>query len=119
AHGLLRQRWADLGKRPRELLGDRDKLVRSVVGARGGDAEMLVSELNWATTRGLGGVAYAELVGRGERRSPTDTRAVAAAIDAYAAAKRERGQIDVDDLLTLTIRELERDNAYREATRWR
>ena len=31
AHGLLRQRWADQGKRPREMLGDRDRLYQLLI----------------------------------------------------------------------------------------
>lgn len=119
AHGLLRQRWADRGVRPRELVPDRERLVRSVIDVRGGEAEAVMTEVNWATARGITAAEYTRLATSDDRRGPADPRTVAAALDAYRAAKGERGQIDVDDLLVFEIDELAGDPTYREAVRWR
>ena len=119
AHGLLRQRWADLGKRPRDLLPDRERLLRSLIGARGGTTDGVLGDVNWATARGLSGIEFTRAVHRGELRPSADATAVAGVLDAYRAAKAERHQIDVDDLLLLTIEELQRDEAFAAGVRWR
>jgi DNA helicase-2/ATP-dependent DNA helicase PcrA len=75
--------------------------------------------VNWATTRGLDAGAYVRAVSRGEYHPATDNTRVAGLLDAYAAAKHERGEIDLDDLLLLTADELATDPVYRAAVQWR
>jgi DNA helicase-2/ATP-dependent DNA helicase PcrA len=119
AHMLLRQRWADLDQRPREVLPDRERLLGQLAGGRGDGFEGVLSDVNWATTRGLDAAQYVRAVSRGDYHPVTDNTRVAALLDAYAAAKRERGQIDLDDLLLLTAEDLANDPAYRAAVQWR
>jgi DNA helicase-2/ATP-dependent DNA helicase PcrA len=117
AQQLLRQRWADRDQRPRTILDDRKRVVRDVMGGEAIDE--LVDEMNWATARGLDAAGYESAVRRGERRSGVALDRVATALDGYRTEKRRRGVVDLDDLLALTIEELERDPGYADAVRWR
>src|SRR5690606_15452358 len=112
-HGLLRQRWADLGVRTPQLIPDRERLLAQVTGARGDALDALVHEVNWATARGLDGQGFTRAVASGEYHPAVDSPRVAEVLDAYTTAKRERGHIDLDDLLLLLAQEMERDARYR------
>jgi DNA helicase-2/ATP-dependent DNA helicase PcrA len=119
ALALLRQRWADRDQRPRELVPDRERLLAQLAGGRGDGFDALLSDVNWATTRGLDAAAYVRAASRGDHHPATDNTRVASLLDAYTAAKRERGQIDLDDLLSSTADDLATDPAYRAAVHWR
>src|SRR5690606_20279035 len=81
--------------------------------------DAVLGDVNWATARGLDSTEFARHVSRGDYSPAADTSRVCALLDAYAAAKRERGQIDLDDLLLLLSQALERDPQYRSAVHWR
>jgi DNA helicase-2/ATP-dependent DNA helicase PcrA len=122
--GLLRQRWADTDRRPRTVVTDRRRLLRDVLSdagrrPRASTFEVLMAELDWAASRGLDGAGYRRAVRDESRRPAPGVDASARAIDGYADLKASRGIIDFDDVLSLSIRELEQDAAYLEATRWR
>ena len=116
---LLRQRWADLDRRPLELVPDRNRLLGEVVGGRSHLDDGLVGDVAWATTRSLDGAEFARAASRGDYRPFHDTTRVVEVLEAYTAAKRQRHQIDLDDVLALAASELERDPAYRAAVHWR
>lgn len=117
AHNLLRQRWADRDQQPRSIVSDRKRIVRELMGTDVLDD--LVAEMDWATARGLGPQAYEASVRLGDRRSIVAAGRVAEGLDAYRVEKKRRGVVDLDDLLALTITELERDAEYASAIRWR
>jgi len=119
SQALLRQRWADLDERPRELLPDRNRFIAGLPAARGGELDQLQAAVAWACARGLGAAEYRRAVTHGEHRPAIDADRVSAVLEAYTAEKRARGMIDVDDLLGLTIDELRRDAAFRAAVQWR
>lgn len=119
AHGLLRQRWADLEIRAPQLVPERERLLAQLTGARGDALEALVHDVNWASARGLDGPAFARAVSAGAYHPATEVGRVVDVLAAYTAAKRERGHIDLDDLLLLLAQEMERDARYREAVQWR
>ncbi|HWL41697.1 MAG TPA: ATP-dependent DNA helicase UvrD2 [Ilumatobacter sp.] len=119
---LLRQRWADLDRRAPELVPDRSRLLAQLAGASMGRRALddgLLADVDWATTRGLDATAFSRAVSRGDYRPTNDTTRVAAMLDAYATAKRERRQIDLDDVLALAAAEIAGDPAYRAAIQWR
>lgn len=116
---MLRQRWADLDRRAPELVPDRTRLLADVAGGRRELDEGLLADVDWATTRGLDSTAFARAVTRGEYRPIVDVTRVASTLDAYAAAKHGRRQIDLDDVLVLTVGEIASDAAYRAAVHWR
>ena len=117
AQGILRQRWLDLDRPPRTIISDRRRIVRDVMGP--GDLDLLVDEMDWATARGLTAAEYEAAVRRGERRSPLEVGRVGEALERYAIEKRKRGVVDLDDLLSLTVDELRRDQEFAAVTRWR
>jgi DNA helicase-2/ATP-dependent DNA helicase PcrA len=117
AQQLLRQRWLDLDQAPRTVVSDRSRIVGEIAGPE--RLHELVAELDFATARGLTPSGYEQAVKRGARRSAIRPDRVAEVLAAYEQAKRRRGVLDLDDLLALTIRELERDPEFAAAVRWR
>ncbi|HUF96510.1 MAG TPA: ATP-dependent DNA helicase UvrD2 [Ilumatobacter sp.] len=117
ARGILHQRWIDLDQRPREILDDRRRFVRALLGSSELDA--LLAEMSWATARGLSASAFETAVRHGGHHSALPVERVAVALERYAEEKRRRHVIDLDDLLTLTIADLERDDGFATALRWR
>ena len=119
ALGLLRQRWSDTGRQPKTVIDDRRRIVAGLLGAANADRGSLIAdEVDWACARGLDAAAYAHEVRSRQRRSPVGER-VPAILDAYAAEKRRRGVLDLDDLLSVAASELGRDRDFAAATRWR
>ncbi len=117
AQGILRQRWLDLDQPARTIINDRSRIVREMTGGR--DVDALVVEMDWATARGIGPDQYEAAVKRGERWSPLESGRVGETLRRYAAEKRKRGVVDLDDLLSLTIAELHNDAEFATVTRWR
>lgn len=119
ALGLLRQRWSDTGRQPKTVIDDRRRIVAGLLGAANADRGSLIAdEVDWACARGLDAAAYAHEVRSRQRRSPVGER-VPAILEAYAAEKRRRGVLDLDDLLSVAASELARDRDFAAATRWR
>ena len=117
AQQLLRQRWVDLDEQPRTIVTDRKRIVREVMGPA--DIDELVAELDWASARGVDAGAYHAAVRCGDRRTILDADRVTDAMAAYRREKRQRGVIDLDDLLALTIEAMQADAEFAAATRWR
>lgn len=117
AQQLLRQRWLDLDRAPKTVVTDRKRIVREIAG--GEQLDELVDELDYATARGLSPAGYEQAVRLGNRRSNVSPGRVAQVLADYEQAKHRRGVLDLDDLLSHTIRELERDAAFAETVRWR
>lgn len=119
ALGLLRQRWADRGSAPKTVIDDRRRIITGLLGPDATDrASMIVDEVDWACARGLDASAYEHEVRSRRRRSPVAGK-IPTLLTQYAAEKRRRGVLDLDDLLAVTARELERDTEFARATRWR
>jgi len=117
AQQLLRQRWLDLDEAPRTIVTDRKRIIREMRGGAGLDE--LVAELEWASARGVDRAGYEAAARRGERRTSIDVEQVTEVMAAYRREKRQRGVVDLDDLLSLTIEALEEDPEFAAATRWR
>jgi DNA helicase-2/ATP-dependent DNA helicase PcrA len=117
ALGLLRQRWLELDQRAPTVVGDRDRLLAEV--AAGVPIPTLVAEAEWAGARGVDAGAYIAAARAAGRRVAVAPERVAECLSSYAALKRRRGVVDLDDLLTITISELDRDPRWTEAVRWR
>lgn len=115
--GLLRQRWNDRGRPVPPVVQDRHRLVRDLTGRRSVDD--LVAEIDWAAARGVTPETYIGAARAGGRRPDDGLRAVAEVFDRYRTTKRERGVIDLDDVLTLAIDALEHDASFAEAIAWR
>lgn len=117
SQGILRQRWLDLGKALPTLLTDRRRIVGDVMGRA--DLDELVASMDWATARGITPNGYEAAARSAHRRSSVDATRVAEALEKYRREKRSRGVVDLDDLLALTIEEIERDTKFADTVRWR
>jgi DNA helicase II / ATP-dependent DNA helicase PcrA len=115
--GMLRQRLIDRGRPVPTVVQDRRRLVADSAG-RGG-LEDLVSEIDWAAARGITPERYPEAAREAGRRPGAGVHAVAAAFDGYRATKRQRGVIDLDDVLVMTIDALTHDSQFAEQVAWR
>ncbi|WP_334143875.1 ATP-dependent DNA helicase UvrD2 [Rhabdothermincola sp.] len=122
AFGQLRQRWADRGVRPPELLDRKVPFVARLLpaGATGSTAALdTVSEIEWAKARLVEPAGYVGAVRAAGRRPSVDPTVVAEAYDRYEQEKRRQRLVDFDDLLGLCRRDLQRDEEFARAQRWR
>lgn len=117
AQSLLRQRWLDLDKPLPTLLTDRRRVVADIMGRS--DLDDLIADMDWATARGIKPDQYESAIRKVQRRSLVETSRVVEALNKYQREKRSRGVVDLDDLLTLTIDEMERDSEFADTVRWR
>jgi DNA helicase II / ATP-dependent DNA helicase PcrA len=115
--GLLRQRWSDRNRPVPTVVSDRWRLVADGSG-RAGLAE-IVAEIEWAAARGIGPERYTVEARRFGRRPSTGHVAVTRAYEQYRLTKRQRGVIDLDDVLTLAVEALEHDQEFASALQWR
>lgn len=134
ALGLIRQYRADHGRPLPGVLADRRPLlVEQVVatsargprrGARPGPVALqrvrqLDAEIGWAKARLLRPAEYEAAARRARRRSPGGAARTAELYAAYEAARRQRGVLDLDDLLWECGALLEEDPTFAAAVRWR
>jgi DNA helicase II / ATP-dependent DNA helicase PcrA len=115
--GVLRQRLIDRGRPVPTVVHDRRRLVTES-GTRSG-VDDLVAEIDWAAARGVTPSQYVELARAAGRRPAPGVQAVAAAYEAYRSTKAQRGVIDLDDVLLMTIDALQRDEVFAEQVAWR
>jgi len=118
--GVLKQRWADTDRRPKNIVADRRRLVGEVLdGPARRSIDGYLAEINWATARGIAADEYPSAARRSQRRPAPGVEKCAAAFEGYETLKRRRGIIDFDDVLSHTIRELRRDGDFADSLRWR
>lgn len=118
ALGILRQRWADQGKRFPTIVDDRPRLVAAALNNPGENLDDIIAELSWASARGITSETYST-VARSRRQQPSKASRISDVMVAYEREKSSRGVLDLDDLLVRCANELERDHAFAEAIRWR
>jgi DNA helicase-2/ATP-dependent DNA helicase PcrA len=122
ALGQLRQRWADRGTRPPELLDRKVGLVARLLPSRSADTTValdVVGEIEWAKARLIEPPDYPEAARAAGRKPSVDPAVVAQIFDRYEQEKRRRRLVDFDDLLRLCRREILRDPEFARAQRWR
>lgn len=115
--GLLRQRWSDRNRPIPAVVTDRRRLVVAGSGERGLDE--LVAEIDWAAARGISPERYGEHARRHGRRPRIGHTRVAEGYDRYRRTKRERGVIDLDDVLSLAVDAMVDDEEFAEGLAWR
>jgi DNA helicase-2/ATP-dependent DNA helicase PcrA len=143
AYAQLRGRWADRNIQPPTLLTRKVGFVgrlmptgrragtgkpsasrRSGPSGRpgpGGDMTPLdvVAEIEWAKARRVTPEHYPSAAKAARRDPGLPSAEVAAIFERYETDKRARRMIDFDDLLSLCVRDLQRDHDFAEAQRWR
>lgn len=120
ALAVLRNRWADSGRKPPELLDRRmsflakhnPKLDRATVAD-------IDAEIGWSRARLVTPDAYAEAATAAGRRPGRGHSFVAKVYADYDEAKRKRRLVDFDDLLALCHATMVQDERFAAAQRWR
>jgi DNA helicase-2/ATP-dependent DNA helicase PcrA len=118
--GVLRQRWADTGRRPLTVVADRRRLVAETVEASDRrNVPPFLAEIDWAAARGIPADSYASAARRSQRRPAPGVERCAAIYKDYERLKKRRGVIDFDDVLAHSLRDMRRDEVFAESVRWR
>ena len=128
-HGMallqLRQRWDERGIPPPTLLDRKARLVSRLLpkgkssSRSRTDTMDVVAEIDWARARLVGPDHYAEAAMEAGRTPPLAPELISEILVAYQQEKQRKRIVDFDDLLMLAVRDLQNDNAYAEAVRWR
>ena len=118
---LLRQRAIDAGQRPPSVVTDRARLVQEALPSsrHRREAQLLLTELDWARARRIRLSDYAAAARQAGRRSPVDAADLIAVAEGYATVKRRRGVLDFDDLLEQCLHALQTDKLWAAGVRWR
>jgi DNA helicase-2/ATP-dependent DNA helicase PcrA len=117
---VLRQRWDDTNRQPRTVVPDRRRLVGDVLdGSQRRGIDGLLSEIDWATARGIRASDYASRARRAQRSPSAGVERAAAVFNDFEQLKRKRGIIDFDDVLSLVVTEMEFDTGFADGLRWR
>ena len=122
ALGVLRQRAADVGRRPPELLPDRARLVAALVDSArrsGPSTTEVTAEIDWARARLVPPDAYARAARSAGRRPAAGVDAVGELYARYEDAKHTRRVRDLDDLLDDLADLIGSDRTFAEVQRWR
>ena len=124
AWATLRTRWADRGRPAPALLDRKGRLLRDLAPAVSGKdrrtvAGELATEIEWAKARMITPDTYVEAVAQAGRKATLRTELVAEVYASYEHRKRRGGLVDFDDLLALVARDLEEDETFAAAQRWR
>ena len=118
AYAQLRNRWAERGVTPPDLLDRKVGFVGRLLPSRA-QALDVVGEIEWAKARRVGPDEYVAAAAAADRHPPLDPYEIARHFAAYEEAKRRRRMVDFDDLLRLAIRDLTNDPEFAAAQRWR
>ena len=122
AYGMLRQRWADNGRTPPELLDRKSRILVPMVNSKrslGVQAIDIATEIEWAKARMIMPEEYGLAVKEASRRTPTKPSIVAKLYAEYEDVKRKKRYVDFDDLLGLCADAMERDLEFGRAMQWR
>lgn len=121
AFGLLRQHWADQGRRAPTIVADRSRLVAEAARTGAGRRAVrdLVGEIDWATARLVPPERYEEAARAARRRTAVPADVVAQVFADYQRLKVKRGVIDLDDLLSRCLAAGRDDPTFVDVVRWR
>lgn len=120
AWAQLRARWSDRGIRPPRLIDRRTSLFAAALDTTDRDAVRAgLAEHDWARARLIAPADYPEHAAQHRRRPPLRPDALVAAFERFAQLKRTRRVVDFDDVLALARRDLDADEQYAAAIRWR
>jgi DNA helicase-2/ATP-dependent DNA helicase PcrA len=123
AIAVLRQYWADCGRRPPALLERKARVLAPLVAARPALAGVPLAEvaghIEWAQARLIEPDRLEAAIAASGRRVPVPAAELAALFRRFASEKRRRGLIDFDDVLAGAAAAIESDPAFATAQRWR
>jgi DNA helicase II / ATP-dependent DNA helicase PcrA len=120
AFSILRQRWIDTGRAPRNVITTRSHiLARLVPNARNETLGQISLEIDWCRARMIDPVNYADAASAAGRRPPMQVGEFEKVLRGYESEKQKRGVVDLDDLIELVVREMRSDRNFAEQIRWR
>ncbi len=120
AYAQLRQRWADQGRKPPELLDRKVGLVARALGSRHASSALeVVGEIEWAKARLVAPDRYVAAATAAARRPQLGAETISSAYHAYEELKSRQRLVDFDDLLGLCRHAIDTDTEFARAQRWR
>lgn len=119
AWSVLRQRAADQGRQPPQLLTSRASLVREILAPRYQDVNDVVGGIDWARARRISPAEYEASARRAGRSGRLPAGQIAEHYEAYEQRKNTKRLLDFDDLLEHLVRDIERDRSFADVQRWR
>lgn len=119
AWAQLRQRWAERGITPPELVTSKLGMIRSVSGERSKTGLLdVMAEIEWANARCVEPEDYPAAAAAARRDAPYDPEKMGQVMAAYVNYKRRQRVVDFDDLLRLAARDLKADPIYASGRQW-
>jgi DNA helicase-2/ATP-dependent DNA helicase PcrA len=119
---ILRE-WRDAqGGSVPTVLGDRRRLLESVLAGHGGKRATVLNleaEIGWAKARMIGPREYEQAARQAQRVVRVPLTTMAELFSAYEDARQRQGVLDLDDLLLESATALEESPAFADAVRWR
>jgi DNA helicase-2/ATP-dependent DNA helicase PcrA len=118
AYAQLRRHWDDRRATPPTLITSKATLVGELLGPKQALAGQVVAEIDWAAARLVRPADYLDKATQAGRRPPLPGDGVPDLMRRYEATKRQRGVVDFDDLLQLTLTLMTNDTKAADARRW-
>lgn len=120
AYSILRQRWTDTNRVPRNVISSRAQILSRVLpNTRNDILSMVSNEIDWCRARLVGPAEYRAAASAAGRRPPLAQGEFEKALIAYEDEKRKRKVVDLDDLIALVIEEMSSDRGFADQVRWR
>ncbi len=117
---LLKQRFADTNRAAPLVITNRMALLSTTAGAdsRGGGAIDLMNLIDWAHARHLAPTDIGNTIQKFGRQMPVSIDRFIEIFTNYEKAKRKRGVVDLNDLISLVVHEARYDAAFAASIRW-
>ena len=120
ALSLLRQHWDSRGRAHPTVVSDRRRLIGEVIGPKHTTSiDALNSDIDWARARNVEASDYPRAVAAAKRRSSAPPTEVSRVMNDLEKLKTKRGVIDLDDLLSTSIRLMRTEPDFAAVVRWR
>lgn len=120
AFGVLRQRWADTNRVPRNVITARSQILSKLApNVRAETLTQMSLEIDWCRARMIDPSNYATAASAAGRRPPMQAGEFEKILRGYESEKQKRGVVDLDDLIHLVVQEMRTDRGFAEQIRWR
>ena len=121
ALSLMRQRLADLGQAMPNIVHNRIAVAVAAADQHplGKRPRELLLEIDWAHARRISPQSYVQAAKREQRTTPVPPSEIAELYKRYETIKKRRHVVDLDDLITRVVDDMQADAAYAEVVRWR
>lgn len=121
AYAQLHERWAQKGIRPPEMIKGKFGWIARLLG-RNAPRSLIADtlhELDWITARNITFDQYPLELERSGRSAPIEVDRLEEIAKRFKEEKLKRRVIDFNDLLSLALRDVTRDEQYAAVLRWR